>query len=183
MKRMGSEEPSFNTIAITGKKTSMPHGEPGNVKVQNGDFVTMDFGAVCNGYHSDMTRTDAVGKPTEQMKRVYNIVLDANKKVLENLKEGLSTFDADKIARDVIKKSGYGKEFSHSLGHGVGLMIHELPNLSPKSKDILKENQVVTVEPGIYIPGNFGVRIEDMAVILKNGCNNLTKSSKSLIIL
>ena len=179
----GAEALSFETIAVTGTKSSMPHGVPGDNRVQNGDFITMDFGAVVNGYHSDMTRTVAVGKVSEKQKEVYSIVLEAQTAALDFLKAGVTGIDADKAARDVIKNAGYGDCFGHSTGHGVGIEIHETPNLSMRSRYTLEAGHVVTVEPGIYIPGEFGVRIEDMAVITENGCKNLTNSPKELIIL
>ena len=179
----GAEALSFETIAVSGAKSSMPHGVPGDNTVKKGDFITMDYGAVVNGYHSDMTRTVAVGTPSEKQISVYNTVLEAQTAALAVLKEGVSGFDADKAARDIIEKAGYGPNFGHSTGHGVGIEIHEAPNLSTKSSYILQTGHVVTVEPGIYIPGEFGVRIEDMAVITENGCRNLTNTPKELIIL
>ncbi len=179
----GAEAVSFETIAVTGKKTSMPHGVPDDTIVQNGDFVTMDFGAVVNGYHSDMTRTVAVGEVSAEQRKVYEIVKEAQEKALKKLCCGVSCKDADKAARDVISAAGYGDYFGHGTGHGVGVEIHEGPNLSPRSESVLKVNNVVTVEPGIYIPGKFGVRIEDMARIKKNGSENLTNCPKELIIL
>ncbi len=179
----GAEAISFETIAVTGKKTSMPHGVPDDTKVEIGDFVTMDFGAVVDGYHSDMTRTVAVGNISQKQRDIYNIVLSAQKTALEKLSCGVSCKDADAAARDIIKEAGYGEYFGHGTGHGVGIEIHEAPNLSPRSEGILKVNNIVTVEPGIYIPDKFGVRIEDMARIKRNGCENLTKSPKELIII
>ncbi len=179
----GAEAVSFETIAVTGKKTSMPHGVPDNTKVEKGDFVTMDFGAVVNGYHSDMTRTVAVGKPSQEQIDVYNIVLSAQNEALEKLSCGVSCKEADAAARDIIKNAGYGEYFGHGTGHGVGVEIHEAPNLSPRSESVLKVNNIVTVEPGIYIPEKFGVRIEDMARIKKNGSENLTYSPKELIVI
>ena len=179
----GAEAVSFETIAVSGENSSLPHGVPGNRKIQKGDFITFDFGAVYNGYHSDMTRTIAVGQASDEMRTVYNVVLEAQRRALDSLCEGISGIDADKAARDVIDKAGYGDYFGHGTGHGVGIEIHEGPNLSPKSKNILKSGNVITVEPGIYLPGKFGVRIEDMAVITKNGCENLTNCPKELIIL
>lgn len=183
MKLLGSSEPSFKTIAITGKKTSMPHGEPDDTIVKNGDFVTMDFGAIWNGYHSDMTRTVAVGFATDKMKNIYDTVLKANISALDKVRAGITAAEVDLAARDIISATGYEKEFSHSTGHGVGLQIHEAPNVSFKNENPLKENQIITIEPGIYLSGEFGVRIEDMVVVTKNGCNNLTKAEKTLIIL
>lgn len=179
----GAEALSFETIAVTGKKTSMPHGVPDDTVVEIGDFVTMDFGAVYKGYHSDMTRTVAVGNISEEQKEIYNIVLKAQKTALSVLKKGLPCSEADKAARDIITDAGYGDYFGHGTGHGVGIEIHELPNLSPRSDAILEVGNVVTVEPGIYIPNKFGVRIEDMALITENGYENLTNTLKELIIL
>ena len=179
----GAEALSFETIAVAGKKSSMPHGVPGDNVIQPGDFLTLDFGAVVDGYHSDMTRTVAVGQPTEKQKEVYAVVLEAQLAGLAALKDGISGFDADKAARDVIEQAGYGQCFGHGTGHGVGVEIHEAPRLSPKSKATLQTGNVVTVEPGIYLPGEFGVRIEDMAVITDDGCENLTHCPKELIIL
>lgn len=183
MKLLGSTEASFKTIVVSGKKSSMPHGVPDEKVIENGDFVTMDFGAVCNSYHSDMTRTVAVGFATDEMKLVYETVLSANLAALDAVCEGTTAAEVDLAARDIINSKGYGKEFSHSTGHGVGLEIHEQPTVSFKNQQILKAGQVITIEPGIYLPAKFGVRIEDMAVVTKNGCNNLTKADKKLIIL
>lgn len=183
MLKNGAECVSFDTIAVSGKNTSLPHGVPGNKKIEKGDFITMDYGAVVDGYHSDMTRTVAVGEISSKQAEVYETVLQAQKKSLGVLKAGISGFDADKAARDIIENAGYGKYFGHGTGHGVGLQIHESPRLSPKSNHILEAGDVVTVEPGIYLPDEFGVRIEDMAFITENGFENLTKSPKKLIIL
>ncbi len=179
----GAEALSFETIAVTGKKTSMPHGVPDDTIVENGDFITMDFGAVYKGYHSDMTRTVAVGNVSAEQRKIYEIVLSAQKASLEILKKGVSCKDADAAARDIITGAGYGDFFGHGTGHGVGIEIHELPNLSPRSDSILQVGNVVTVEPGIYIPNKFGVRIEDMALITEDGFENLTNTPKELIIL
>lgn len=180
MRKNGAEDKSFETIAINGKKTSLPHGVPGNARLQNG-FLTMDFGATVNGYHSDMTRTVCIGKADEKMKKLYNTVLEAQLSALEYLaKGGKNSKEADKVARDIIYKD-YEGYFGHSLGHSVGLIIHERPALSPASENILVPGNVVTVEPGIYIPGKYGTRIEDLVVILENGITNLTKSDKKLI--
>ena len=183
MLRHGGEGLSFETIAISGANTSMPHGVPSNKKIDNGDFVTMDFGTIINGYHSDMTRTVAVGFATDEMKKVYNAVLHAQQNCLDNIKAGVSCKDGDEFSRSVIRESGYGQYFTHSTGHGVGVEIHEFPNLSPASDSVLQVGNVVTVEPGIYIPEKFGVRIEDMVLITENGCRNLTNAPKELIIL
>lgn len=182
MRKNGAEAISFDTIAVSGANSSVPHGVPTAKKVAAGDFVTMDFGAVVNGCHSDMTRTVAVGFATDKMKQVYNTVLSAQIKALEGIKAGVPCSQIDRLAREVISAAGYGEYFTHSTGHGVGYEIHEAPNLSQKSEQILKAGDVVTVEPGIYLPAEFGVRIEDMAFVTENGCKNLTKSPKELII-
>lgn len=179
----GAEAISFETIAVTGAKSSMPHGVPDDTVVKTGDFITMDFGAVVNGYHSDMTRTVAVGEVTEEQKKVYEIVLTAQRSALEALRAGLDCCDADKAARQIIDDAGYGEFFGHSTGHGVGIEIHEGPTLAPRSQGKLEAGNVVTIEPGIYIPGKFGVRIEDMAHITHHGYENLTATPKELIIL
>lgn len=179
----GAECVSFDTIALTGKNTSMPHGVPSETKVQEGDFVLMDFGAVYNGYRSDMTRTVCVGEPDEEMKKVYDIVLNAQTAAIEGAKAGISGSELDMIARKIIEQAGYGEHFGHSLGHGVGLEIHEAPNAAPKYRSKLKPGSVITVEPGIYLPGKFGVRIEDFVILTENGCINLTKCAKNIISL
>ncbi len=184
MMENGSECESFPTIALTGTATSMPHGVPSaNRLVQKGDFVLMDYGAVAEGYHSDMTRTVCVGQPSEQMRQVYETVLQAQTAALSVAKAGISGKELDKTARRIIEEAGYGDQFGHSLGHGVGLEIHEYPNAAPSSEAVLEEGNVVTVEPGIYLPGSFGVRIEDFVVIRKDGCENLTSAPKELICL
>ncbi len=179
----GAEALSFETIAISGANTSKPHGVPTDKRVEDGDFVTMDYGAVVNGYHSDMTRTVAVGSVGDEQRKVYDTVLKAQLASLEILRSGLKCAEGDLAARDVITEAGYGEFFRHSTGHGVGIEIHEKPNLSPKSVATLRTGNIVTVEPGIYIPGKFGVRIEDMALITENGCKNLTIAPKKLVIL
>lgn len=179
----GAEGISFETIALAGENTSMPHGVPSDKKVQQGEFVLMDFGAVYNGYHSDMTRTVCVGQPTEEMAEVYGIVLKAQQAAIEAARPGMTGQELDLIARSIIDDAGYGEYFGHSLGHGVGLDIHELPNAAPYYKKNLEPNAVVTVEPGIYIAGKFGVRIEDFVILTENGCINLTKCAKNIISL
>ena len=183
MLKNGADALSFDTIAVSGVNSSMPHGVPSEKVIEDGDFITMDFGAVVDGYHSDMTRTVAVGFVTDEMQKVYDTVLKAQLASLDVIRAGLSCFDADKAARDVIADAGYGAFFGHGTGHGVGVEIHELPNLSPRSTVTLETVNIVTVEPGIYLPGKFGVRIEDMVFVTENGCENLTKAQKSLIVL
>ncbi len=179
----GAEDLSFETIALAGANTSMPHGVPSEKKVEEGEFVLMDFGAVYNGYHSDMTRTVCVGEPTDEMRSVYNIVLDAQMSAIASAHSGMTGKELDEIARSIIEDAGYGEYFGHSLGHGVGLEIHEKPNASPNNTLVLNEYAVETVEPGIYLSGKFGVRIEDFVILTENGCENLTKSAKKLISL
>ena len=179
----GAEALSFETIAVTGKKTSMPHGVPDDTVVESGDFITMDFGAVYKGYHSDMTRTVAVGSVSDEQRKIYENVLQAQKSALSLLRAGEACQKADAAARDIISNAGYGKFFGHGTGHGVGVEIHEEPNLSPNYESPLKVGNVVTVEPGIYLPGKFGVRIEDMALITEDGYENLTKTPKELIVI
>ena len=181
MRKRGAEGTSFETIAISGKKTSMPHGKPDEKKLENGDFITMDFGCRYRGYCSDMTRTIVLGTAKEEQKRVYQIVKEAQAAGLSAIRAGISGKEADAVARKVIDDAGYGKYFGHSLGHGVGLLIHEQPNLSPLSETILKPGMVVTCEPGIYIPDFGGVRIEDMVCVGEDGCENLTHLDKELI--
>ncbi len=181
IKQEGGDGLAFDTIAISGARCSLPHGIPTDKLIQKGDFVTMDFGAVLNGYCSDMTRTVVVGKATSKQKEIYAIVKDAQQTALEFIKAEILCKDADNAARSVIEKSGYGNYFRHSLGHSVGMLVHEQPNLSPKSQLSLAENMVVTCEPGIYIPGFGGVRIEDMVCVKQHNVVNFTHSTKDLI--
>lgn len=183
MFKNGAEDLSFETIVLAGRNTSMPHGVPSDKKIEEGEFVLMDFGAVYNGYHSDMTRTVCVGKPSEEMEKVYDIVLRAQEAGIEAARAGIMGSALDKVSRDIIEAAGYGEYFGHSLGHGVGLDIHEKPNASPNYKLPLSSGSVVTIEPGIYIAGKFGVRIEDFVILTENGCENMTKCAKNLISL
>jgi Xaa-Pro aminopeptidase len=181
MKKNGAERLSFDTIAASGTNSSMPHAIPTDRVIENGDFLTMDFGCVYEGYCSDMTRTVAVGDISDNMEYVYEVVLKAQLEALRSIKPGAKCSDVDKIARDIIADAGYGNCFGHGLGHSVGLYIHEEPRLSPKCDDILQPGMLMTVEPGIYIPGRFGVRIEDLVVVTREGYINLTGSTKKLI--
>ncbi len=183
MRRAGADGVSFDFIVVSGANTSKPHGVPTDKVIAPGDFVTMDFGALYRGYHADMTRTVAIGDVTDEMKRVYNTVLTAQKEALSVLRAGITGKEGDAAARRVIEKSGFGDHFGHGTGHGVGLEIHEAPRLSPRAPETpLPAGCVVTVEPGIYLPGRFGVRIEDMVVLTENGCENLTSAPKELLI-
>lgn len=184
LRSRGAEGASFDFIAVSGANSSLPHGEPTDKAVEPGDFVTMDFGAIVDGWHSDMTRTVAVGDPGEEQRRVYAAVLAAQEACLSVLREGLLCREGDAAARRVIEEAGYGEYFGHATGHGVGVQIHEEPRLAPAAgEETLRAGTVVTVEPGIYLPGRFGVRIEDMAFITPEGCENLTASPKKLIVL
>ena len=183
MKLRGAEDISFDLITITGKKTSLPHGVPSDALVREGDFFTCDFGAVYEGYHSDTTRTVAVGSATDEMKQIYAVVLRAQLAALKAIRPGVKCSDVDKTARDIIKSEGYGDCFGHSTGHGVGLDIHELPFVSTRGDMLLREGMVITDEPGIYLPNRFGVRIEDMVCVTENGCHNFVTLPKELLIL
>ncbi len=183
MGKRGSEGVSFETIAVSGENSSMPHGVPKEKPLKEGDFLTLDFGAVYKGYHSDMTRTLAIGYATDKMQEIYNLVLKAQNSAIEKIASGIACKNVDAVARDIITKAGYGGNFGHSTGHGVGLCIHEYPNLSNRNDKKLVCGQIVTVEPGIYIESQFGVRIEDMILVKENTRENLTNCPKTLIIL
>lgn len=181
MKKNGAEGLSFDTIAASGMNSSMPHAIPTDKTLNKGDFLTMDFGCIYEGYCSDMTRTVAIGKASDSMKYVYDTVLKAQTESMNMIKPGVRCNDVDAVARRIIADAGYGDCFGHGLGHSVGLFIHENPRFSPKCDDILKPGMVITVEPGIYIPEQFGVRIEDLVVVTEDGYRNLTGSDKKLI--
>ncbi len=183
MLHYGAENMSFDPIVVSGKNSSKPHGVPSEKLIEAGDFVTMDFGCIFDGYCSDMTRTAAVGSVTDEMKNVYNTVLKAQEAGIKECRAGISGKELDAAARKVITGAGYGEAFGHGFGHGVGLEIHEAPSAGQKSETKLRAGSVVTAEPGIYLSGKFGVRIEDMLLVTENGCENLTKAPKDLIIL
>jgi len=178
----GANDKSFDAIIVSGVKSSMPHGVPGDVKIGKG-FLTIDFGARINGWCSDTTRTLCVGEPDEEMIRIYDTVLKAQNAGIKAAHAGIACKDVDAAARAVIEKAGYGEYFGHGFGHGLGLEVHEPPSLAPSSKEILPAGAVVSAEPGIYIPGRYGVRIEDCLFITESGCENITKLSKRLIII
>lgn len=182
LKKNGAEDISFDLITITGKNTSLPHGVPGDTTISSGDFFTFDIGAIYMGYHSDMTRTIAVKSYNDKMKEIYDIVLKAQTTALESVTSGVKSCFIDKIARDIIEDNGYGDCFGHSTGHGVGLDIHELPNVSPSGDFLLVDSMIITVEPGIYIKNQFGVRIEDMILVQNTGYYNFASISKELIV-
>lgn len=183
LRRQGSEGVSFDFIVLSGKNSSSPHGSPSDKVLENGDFLTMDFGAVVNGYRSDMTRTVAIGSVSDDQKLVYDTVLQAQLAAIEAAKPGVVCKDVDFVARNLIDKAGYKGCFGHGLGHSVGIDVHEAPSFNTFDETILEPGMVVTVEPGIYLEGQFGVRIEDMIVITEDGCENLTFSPKELIVL
>ena len=183
MRKRGAEGVAFDTIAVSGEASSLPHGVPSDTPLRRG-FLTMDFGAKVDGYCSDMTRTVVIGRADESEKHIYHTVLRAQRAALSVIRGGISCYDADRAARDVIREAGFGASFGHSLGHGVGMFIHESPSLSPRSdpSTLLLAGNVVTVEPGIYIEGKHGCRIEDMVAIRQDGSlYNFTKSTKELI--
>ncbi|HIT66188.1 MAG TPA: aminopeptidase P family protein [Candidatus Merdisoma merdipullorum] len=181
MRSQGAEGTSFDTIVASGLHSAMPHAVPTEKPLEKGDFVTMDFGCKYQGYCSDMTRTVVIGKADEKQKELYRIVLEAQEAALCGLRPGMTGAEGDRLARDVIEKAGYGEYFGHGLGHSVGLEIHERPALSARDKTVLLPGMIETVEPGIYIPGFGGVRIEDMVTLTQSGIRNLTSSPKELI--
>ena len=175
MRTRGAERVAFDLIIAAGENTALPHYQPGDRKLREGDLLLCDIGAQVNHYCSDMTRVFSVGKPTQQAKELYDLVLRANRAGVEALKPGASGKAVDAAARDVIAAAGHKEHFGHGLGHGVGLEVHERPRLSPLSKDTLQPGMVVTVEPGVYLPGFGGVRIEDLLVVTENGCESITR--------
>lgn len=181
MKEMGAEGTSFDTIAASGIHSSMPHAIPTDKALEEGDFLTMDFGCRVNGYCSDMTRTVVIGRAGERQKEIYDVVLRAQTAAIQAVKPGIKGCEVDAVARDIIREAGYGDCFGHSLGHSVGLMIHETPCFSPKDETVLEPGMVITVEPGIYVEGFGGVRIEDVVAVTEEGCRNLTHSPKELM--
>ena len=180
---LGAEGLSFPTICVSGVNTTQPHGEPTDKVIEDGDFVTMDFGAVVEGYCGDMTRTIAVGHVSEKQREVYDVVLRSQLAGLDACWAGVRCRDIDAVSRNIIEDAGYGEFYIHGTGHGVGTEVHEAPTLNSRSDEILAEFMPVTVEPGIYIPNEFGVRIEDLAIITEFGIINTVKSEKELIII
>lgn len=183
MMRAGAEKMSFDPIVVSGPNSSKPHGVPGDRKIEAGDFLTMDFGCIYEGYCSDMTRTVAIGHATGKMRAVYEIVLEAQLAGLAAFRAEIPGQAVDAAARAVIEQAGYGAFFGHGFGHSLGIEIHEPPNCGATETAVLPLGAVVSAEPGIYLPGEFGVRIEDVVVVREHGCENLTNAKKDLIIL
>lgn len=183
-KQRGAKGPSFDTIALFGARSSLPHGMPGARTLEKGDIVLIDCGCRMDGYCSDLTRTFAFATiPGAWFEEIYTLTLTAQQKALEAIRPGVSCRDIDAVARDLIREGGYGDRFGHGLGHGVGLEIHEAPRLNQESDSVLAPGMVVTVEPGIYLPGQGGVRIEDLVVVTETGCDILSRSPKNLKVL
>jgi len=182
MKELGGETLAFETIVASGCNSALPHAKPGSRKIENGDFVVVDYGIVYQGYHSDETCTIAVGSVTRKQQETYQVVKDAHDRALDAVKEGVSCREIDRIARDHIEKAGLEQYFSHGTGHGVGLEIHETPIISSKSDDYLTSGMIITIEPGVYIPDLWGIRVEDMVVVERDGCELLSTVPKHLQI-
>lgn len=183
MMRRGGERVSFDPIVAAGANGSKPHAVPGDQVVDTGMFITMDFGCKVDGYCSDMTRTVALGQPTEEMELVYATVLAAQKAGINAARAGITGREVDEAGRRVIAEAGYGKYFTHSFGHSLGIDIHESPNAGPSENKVLPAGAVISAEPGIYLPGKFGVRIEDVLILKEGGCEDMTRSPKDLIVL
>ncbi|MDR7314616.1 M24 family metallopeptidase [Brevibacillus nitrificans] len=183
MRKQGASGSAFDMIIASGHRSALPHGVASEKVIQSGDMVTMDFGALYQGYRSDITRTVAVGNPSDQLKEIYQIVLEARNRAVAGIRPGISGKEADAFARDFITEQGYGERFGHGMGHGVGLDIHEEPFMSTRCTAILQPGMVLTVEPGIYLPEIGGVRIEDDLVVTEVGNEVLTHSPRDLIVL
>ena len=179
----GGDGLSFDPIVVSGPNTSLPHGVAGDRQLQEGDFITMDFGVLYKGYCSDMTRTVALGYATDEMKKVYDTVLQAQLAGIAASRAGVPGKDVDAAARKVIEDAGYGQYFGHGYGHSLGMEVHESPSPSPSGERIMEENMIASAEPGIYLPGRFGVRIEDVVIFKQGGCENITHAPKNLIII
>jgi Xaa-Pro aminopeptidase len=180
MRSLGAEEPSFPSIVASGPHGALPHAEPRDVTIDPGVLVTIDWGAKLDGYHSDCTRTFATGELSDEATQVYELVLDAQARASEAVRAGAGAKEVDAASRAPIAAAGHGDHYGHGLGHGVGLEIHEAPRLAPSSNDTLAAGNVVTVEPGVYVPGEHGVRIEDLVVVSDEGCEVLSSLSKEL---
>jgi Xaa-Pro aminopeptidase len=183
MRRRGAQRTAFETIVASGPRSSLPHGTATERIIQTGDLVIVDFGAVSRGYCSDCTRTVSIGPPTSKQREIYDVVQRAQDAALDSIRPGVPTSEVDKVARDLISRYGYGENFGHSLGHGVGRLVHEEPSLAAKDQTLLEPGMVVTVEPGIYLPGWGGVRIEELVLVTASGCEILTRCIKGLTML
>lgn len=183
MKSLGAEGPSFDTIIASGYRSAMPHGVASNKVIEEGDLIVVDFGCIYDGYVSDITRVVSVGEPTDEMRKVHSIVLNAQREAIENAKNGMRGDEIDNFARRYIERAGYGDKFGHGLGHGIGLEVHEAPRVSKLSKDIIKKGMVFTIEPGIYLEGKFGVRIEDDVVMEKDRVRVLTSLDRDIFVI
>ncbi len=183
IRQQGGTSTSFDTIVASGERSALPHGVASERKLQKNEFLTLDFGAYLKGYCSDLTRTVMMGQPSDKHRDVYQIVLEAQMNVLDHLKPGMTGAQGDALARDVIEHYGYGDQFGHGTGHGLGMQIHEAPRLSKQDMTILRPGMVVTVEPGIYLPGFGGVRIEDDVLITDTGIQRLTHANKQFLIM
>lgn len=183
LKDAGSGPLPFPPIVASGPNAAKPHAEPSERKIQRGDLIVIDYGASWRGYASDFTRTLVIGQPSEEQKKVYQAVAEAQEAVLTKVRPGVSGYDLDALARGIISKAGYGQYFVHGLGHGVGLMVHEAPSLASTSGDVLESNMVLTVEPGIYIPNWGGVRQEDLVVVTEGGPRVLTELPRELVVI
>jgi Xaa-Pro aminopeptidase len=181
--QLGAQRMSFEPVVASGPNSALPHAQPTDRILRDEDVLLLDFGCFLDGYASDMTRTIALGQPSSDVREVYEVVLDAQIRALAAARSGMLAVDLDSAARAVIEEAGYGKQFSHSLGHGVGLRIHEWPRISHTAEYMLPEHCVVTIEPGVYLPGRFGIRIEDMIRLQPMGSENLTRAPKELIVI
>lgn len=182
LKKMGIKNMSFETMVLTGDNAASPHGTPGDRKIEKNDLILFDLGVVYEGYTSDVTRTVAFGEPSQQAKDIYNLVLEANEAAIAAVKPGITAGELDRIARDVISEAGYGKYFNHRLGHGLGSNVHEFPSIMGGNDLVIEEGMCFSIEPGIYVPGVAGVRIEDCVYVTADGCEVLTHTPKSLTV-
>ena len=183
MKSLGAEGPSFDTIIASGYRSAMPHGVASDKEIEKGDLIVVDFGCVYDGYVSDITRVVSVGEPKNEMREIHSIVLNAQREAIENAKNGMRGDEIDDLSRRYIERSGYGDKFGHGLGHGIGLEIHEAPRVSRLSRNVIRVGMVFTIEPGIYLEGNFGVRIEDDVVMEKERVRVLTSLDRDIFVI
>ncbi len=182
-RKLGSEGEPFSTIVVSGKRSSMPHGSPSNKQIKNGEVVTVDFGCIVNGFCSDITRVFAVGKSTKEQRAIYDLLIKAKESAIEKIRPFVNGKLVDQAARSLIAKAGYGDYFQHSLGHGIGIMPHEMPLITfRKENEIIPESCVLAIEPGVYIPKKYGLRIEDDVYVAKDNAKHLTKAPEELIV-